>query len=86
MDQLFTSQPAEGSNALAQFNADQIGYETAVDDKLKGGNANHLLSGLSLLEDVQREDYFNPKGTLLLTGMSNLLCSINRERRMPLFI
>jgi CubicO group peptidase (beta-lactamase class C family) len=86
VDQLFTPQLAEGSNALEEFKADQFGYKPALDDSLEGVTANYTLGGLLLLEDVQRENYFKPKGTLSWTGLPNLLWSVNRERKLALFI
>jgi CubicO group peptidase (beta-lactamase class C family) len=86
VDQLFTPQLVEGSNAFAEFQADQYGYKPALDDSLEGVTANHSLGGLLLMEDVQRENYFKPKGTLSWTGLPNLLWSVNRERGMALFI
>jgi CubicO group peptidase (beta-lactamase class C family) len=86
VDELFTPQLAVGSSALAEFEADQFGYKPALDDSLEGVSANYSLGGLVLLEDVSRESYFKPKGTMSWTGLPNLLWSVNRERGLALFI
>jgi CubicO group peptidase (beta-lactamase class C family) len=86
VDQLFTPQLAQGSDALATFVNDEFAYKPALDDSLEGVNVNYALGGLVLMQDVQRENYFKPKGTMSWTGLPNLLWSVNRERGMALFI
>ncbi|KAF2114717.1 beta-lactamase/transpeptidase-like protein [Lophiotrema nucula] len=85
-DGLFTPQFAEGSNALAGLLANgEFSYQVTFNNSLESVVLNHGLGGVVLIEDVVREDYFKPKGTLTWSGMPNLLWSVNRERGLALF-
>jgi hypothetical protein len=53
---------------------------------MEGVNPNQSLGGLLLMEDVKRENYFKPKGTISWTALPNLLWSVNRERGLALMI
>lgn len=86
VDLLFTPQLAAGSNALASLSNDQFAVKPALDDSLEGVSLNYTLGGMLLTEDVQRDHYLKPKGTLSWTGLPNILWSVNRERGLALFI
>lgn len=86
VDRLFTPQLVAGSNALVNLSKDQFAVKPALDNSLEGVSMNYTLGGLLLTEDVQRENYFKPKGTISWTGLPNMLWSINRERGLALFI
>jgi CubicO group peptidase (beta-lactamase class C family) len=86
VDQMFSPQFAEGSNTLRDLAAHaDFSYKPALDDSVEGVNANHGLGGLLLMEDVERVNYFQPKGTLTWTGLPNLKWSVNRERGLATF-
>jgi hypothetical protein len=53
---------------------------------MEGVNPNQSLGGLLLMEDVKRENYFKPKGTISWTALPNLLWIVNRERGLALMI
>jgi hypothetical protein len=53
---------------------------------MEGVKPNQGLGGLLLMEDVKRDVYFKPKGTLSWTGLPNLLWSVNRERGLALMV
>jgi CubicO group peptidase (beta-lactamase class C family) len=85
-DQMFSPQFAKDTPALAGLEANgEYAYKCSLDDSMDGVNANYGLGGLLLMEDVQRENYFKPKGTMTWTGLPNLLWSINREKGLALF-
>jgi CubicO group peptidase (beta-lactamase class C family) len=86
VDLLFTPQLAQESASLAAFVGDEFAFKPALDDSMEGVNANQALGGLVLIEDVQRENYLKPKGTMSWTGLPNMLWSVNRERGLALFI
>ncbi|KAH7392448.1 beta-lactamase/transpeptidase-like protein [Phaeosphaeria sp. MPI-PUGE-AT-0046c] len=67
VDQLFTPQLAVGSDALAALATDKFAVKPALDNSLEGVSINHTLGGLLLVEDVQRENYFKPKDSVLFT-------------------
>ncbi|KAF1840247.1 beta-lactamase/transpeptidase-like protein [Cucurbitaria berberidis CBS 394.84] len=85
VDQMFTPQFAEGSPALKGLrDISGSSYACALDASLEGVVQNFGLGSLLLMEDVERENYFKPKGTLSWTGLPNLLWSVNRERGLAL--
>jgi CubicO group peptidase (beta-lactamase class C family) len=87
VDQLFSPQFAEGSSALAGLKANgEFAYKCALDNSMEGVKPNQGLGGLLLMEDVKRDVYFKPKGTLSWTGLPNLLWSVNRERGLALMV
>ena len=86
VDLLFTPQLAAGSNALASLSNDQFAVKPALDDSLDGVSLNYTLGGMLLTEDVRRDHYFKPKGTVSWTGLPNILWSVNRQRGLALFI
>lgn len=89
VDLLFTPQFADGS---ASFKALQAAKGFGVFDgwlglPLSEGadlQYNHGLGGLVIVEDIQSEKYFKPKGTLTWGGMPNLLWAVNREKGIGL--
>ncbi|KAH7112811.1 beta-lactamase class C [Dendryphion nanum] len=86
VDELFAPQLGEGSrslNALHAIAGPVFGctFGTSVD----GLNINHGLGGLLVAEDIDRDGYYKPKGSLTWSGMPNLLWSINREKGIALF-
>lgn len=86
VDQMFTPQFAPGSSALHDLRANGgVSYQCALDDSMEGVVANHGLGGLLMEEDVKREDYFRPAGTLSWSGLPNLSWGINRDRGLATF-
>lgn len=86
LDLLFSPQFAEGSQSLKDLYAKHEGtYNKMVGGSVDGVVGNHALGGYLLLEDVNREDFYKPKGTLTWSGMPNLLWSVNREKGLALF-
>jgi hypothetical protein len=87
VDQHFSPQFAESSPTLAGLKANgKFAYKCALDNRMEGVNPNQGLGGLLLMEDVQREKYFKPKGMMSWTGLPNLLWSVNRERGLALIV
>jgi CubicO group peptidase (beta-lactamase class C family) len=84
VDMLFTPQFAKGSNALKALEANGGMYRQVIGGQLKSVVRNHSLGGLLVMEDIQREDYYKPKGTLTWDGKPNLMWSLNRERGLGL--
>ncbi|KAF2631349.1 beta-lactamase/transpeptidase-like protein, partial [Macroventuria anomochaeta] len=86
VDQMFTPQFSPGSSALRDLRAmGEFAYKCALDDSMEGVVTNHGLGGLLIEEDVQRENYFRPAGTLSWSGLPNLSWGINRERGLATF-
>ena len=86
VDQMFTPQFAQGSPALKGLVANgEYAYACALDASMEGVVPNFGLGSLLLMEDVDRENYFKPKGSLSWTGLPNLLWTVNRERGLALF-
>jgi len=52
---------------------------------MEGVAANQGLAGLLVEEDVARQNYLRPAGTLSWSGLPNLAWSINRERGLATF-
>tara|TARA_R110002003_G_scaffold1193_1_gene22734 strand:- start:6340 stop:7281 length:942 start_codon:yes stop_codon:yes gene_type:complete len=85
VEEMFSPQLTEGTQVFKDFLASgEFAYKPTLDDSLEGVKANYGLAGLLLMEDVTRDNYFKPKGTLVWTGLPNLLWSINRERGLAL--
>ncbi|KAF2196445.1 beta-lactamase/transpeptidase-like protein [Delitschia confertaspora ATCC 74209] len=87
-DLLFAPQFPEGSAPLKSLYANgkgAIDSMVGMPESLEGLKINHGLGGLIVLEDIQTNDYYKPKGTLSWMGLPNLLWSINREKRRALF-
>jgi CubicO group peptidase (beta-lactamase class C family) len=86
VDEMFTPQFMPDSFTLRDLRADGgVAYQCTIDDSMESVIANHGLGGLLVEEDVNRKNYFRPKGTLSWSGMPNLSWSINRERGLALF-
>lgn len=86
VDQIFTPQFAPDSSALRDMRAlGDPAYQCSLDDSMEGVAANQGLAGLLVEEDVVRENYFRPAGTLSWSGLPNLSWSINRERGLATF-
>jgi CubicO group peptidase (beta-lactamase class C family) len=86
VDQMFTPQFAPGSSALHGLRTNgELVYRCTLDDSMEGVVANYGLGGLLVEEDVKREDYFKPAGTLSWSGLPNLAWGINRERGLATF-
>jgi CubicO group peptidase (beta-lactamase class C family) len=86
VDQIFTPQFAPGSSALRDMRAlGEFAYQCSLDDSMEGVAANQGLAGLLVEEDVARENYSRPAGTLSWSGLPNLAWSINRERGLATF-
>lgn len=86
VDQIFTPQFAPGSSALRDMRAlGEFAYQCSLDDSMEGVVANQGLAGLLVEEDVTRENYFRPAGTLSWSGLPNLSWSINRKRGLATF-
>ncbi|KAF2004156.1 beta-lactamase class C and other penicillin binding protein [Amniculicola lignicola CBS 123094] len=84
-DLLFTPQFEEGSLPLKDlYENHATSYRPMVGGEPKGVVRNHGLGGLVVMEDIVREAYYKPKGTLTWSGMPNLLWSINREKGLAL--
>ncbi|KAF2106996.1 beta-lactamase family protein [Lophiotrema nucula] len=85
VDMLFAPQFEEGGAGLSALYANsEMTYKPMVGQSIDGIVINHGLGGLLVQEDIQRETYFKPKGTLTWSGLPNLLWSINRERGLAL--
>ncbi|KAJ4362862.1 hypothetical protein N0V95_001236 [Ascochyta clinopodiicola] len=85
VDAMFTPQFKAGSSALRDLHANSAFYQCALDDSMEGVVANHGLGGLLVKEDVNRENYFRPAGTLSWAGLPNLAWGVNRERGLATF-
>lgn len=86
VDQMFTPQFAPGSSALRDMRAlGEFAYQCSLDDSMEGVVANQGLAGLLVEDDVAREDYFKPAGTLSWSGLPNLSWTVNRERGLATF-
>lgn len=86
VDQMFTPQFAPNSSALRDLRAlGEFAYQCSLDDSMEGVVANHGLAGLLVEEDVVRDNYFRPAGTLSWSGLPNLAWSVNRERGLATF-
>jgi CubicO group peptidase (beta-lactamase class C family) len=86
IDQMFTPQFAPGSSALRDMRAmGEFAYQCSLDDSMEGVAANQGLAGLLVEEDVTRENYLRPAGTLSWSGLPNLAWSVNRERGLATF-
>ncbi|KAJ4375864.1 hypothetical protein N0V83_001142 [Neocucurbitaria cava] len=75
VDQMFSPQFAEGSPALKGLVDNGEMYACTLDASMDGVVPNFGLGSLLLMEDVNRKNYFKPKGTLSWTGLPNLLWS-----------
>ncbi|KAF2726893.1 beta-lactamase family protein [Polyplosphaeria fusca] len=82
VDQIFSTQ-LQGK-ALEGLYARDISWKNLVGGLSDGIAANHGLGGFLLQEDVDRDGFFKPKGTMSWSGMPNLFWSINRERGLAL--
>lgn len=86
VDQMFTPQFAPDSSSLRDLRASgEFAYQCTLDDSMEGVVANQGLGGLLVEENVNRETYFRPAGTLSWSGLPNLAWSINRERGLATF-
>lgn len=86
VDDMFTPQFARGSSALRDLRANNdFAYRCSLDDSMEGVVANFGLGGLLVEEDIKRQNYFRPAGTLSWSGLPNLSWSINRERGLATF-
>jgi CubicO group peptidase (beta-lactamase class C family) len=86
VDAMFSPQFSEGSLAAKGLVANaEIAYTCTLDASMEGVKPNMGLGSLLLMEDVNRENYFKPKGTLSWSGLPNLQWSVNRERGLALF-
>ncbi|KAH6643607.1 beta-lactamase/transpeptidase-like protein [Boeremia exigua] len=85
VDQMFAPQLAPGSSAIRTLRANGSMYQCALDDSVEGVVANYGLGGLLMEEDVKRDNYFRPAGTLSWSGLPNLSWGINRERGLATF-
>lgn len=85
IEQMFTPQFADGSNALKALEAKgERTWGPIMGRSTEGVVGNMGLGGFLVMEDCKRENYFKPKGTLTWSGMPNLLWSVNRERGLAL--
>ncbi len=86
VDAMFSPQFAEDSLATKALvdNADPF-YICTLDASMESVKPNMGLGSLLIMEDVNRENYFKPKGTLSWSGLPNLHWSVNRERGIALF-
>jgi len=80
VDTLFTAQFPDNSPSLAGLQTSNVTYKPTLDDSLKGVTINYGLAGILVIEDVVRENYFRPKGTMSWSGVANMVWGINRER------
>ncbi|KAF2867507.1 beta-lactamase/transpeptidase-like protein [Massariosphaeria phaeospora] len=86
IDQFFSPQFAPGSGpAQGMVTNDEQTWGPVLGAHTDGVSMNHGLGGALVMEDVDRKDYFKPKGTLTWSGMLNLMWSVNRERGLALF-
>lgn len=84
IDRMFSPQLAPESSALRDFRGSSS-YQCALDDSMEGVVANYGLGGLLMEQDVRRENYFRPAGTLSWSGIPNLSWGINRDRGLATF-
>jgi hypothetical protein len=86
VDELFAPQFEEGSSALAGLEANsEYTFKATLDNSLDSVTMNYGLGGLVVTEDVVRDDYLRPKGTLSWSGLPALLWGINREKGLAFF-
>ncbi|KAI4627907.1 hypothetical protein J4E89_001274 [Alternaria sp. Ai002NY15] len=86
VDAMFSPQFAKDSLAAkALVDNAELAYTCTLDSSMEGVKPNFGLGSLLLMEDVDRENYFKPKGTLCWSGLPNLQWSVNRERGIALF-
>jgi CubicO group peptidase (beta-lactamase class C family) len=87
VDAMFSPQFPEGSLAAKGLvDNGEVAYVCTLDASMEGVTPNIGLGGMFLMEHVDRENYFKPKGTLCWSGLPNLQWSVNRERGMALFV
>lgn len=83
MDLMFTPQFEEGSKL--QKSMWDIACAPVVGLSMDGVSPNQGLGGFLTTHDIDREDFFKPKGTLGWHGMANLAWNANREKGLAYF-
>lgn len=85
VDMMFTPQLAEGTRAhSALIREDRNTYRLMVGGTSRGLNISFGLGGLVILDDIEKPDYYKPKGTLTWSGLPNLVWAVNREKGLAL--
>lgn len=85
VDALFASQFPLESLALIGLEANnEYSWKPTLNNSIEGAIVNHGLGGVLVTEDVDRPDFFRPKGTLSWSGLPNLLWGVNRERGLAI--
>ncbi|KAF2680475.1 beta-lactamase class C and other penicillin binding protein [Lentithecium fluviatile CBS 122367] len=86
IEALFTPQFATDSKAQKTMYAlGEFTWAPVTGRSAEGVVPNHALGGFIATHDIERENYFKPKGTLTWSGMPNLAWNINRERGLATF-
>ncbi|KAF2265085.1 beta-lactamase/transpeptidase-like protein, partial [Lojkania enalia] len=87
VDLMFTPQFADGTaalKALYKVGSSPFGFAHIVGMSTEDVVANQGLGGVLVIEDVHRDDFEKPRGTLSWGGLPNLLWSVNREKGLAL--